>query len=73
MKIGDAQVDVNRSFASAQDDKGDGVALGILSALSLGMTQHWGKDGLVSWSVGQFKIRFCLVGYYEKPRNILYI
>ena len=40
--------------------------LGILSALSLGMTQHWGKDGLVSGSVGQFKIRTCLVGYYEK-------
>ena len=72
-----AQVGVNRSFASAQDDRtgwqDDGMALGILSALSLGMTQHWGKDGLVSWSVGQFKIRTCLVGYYEKPRNILYI
>ena len=47
-KGGCINVDVNRSFASAQVDR------------------TTGKDGLVSWSVGQFKIRAYLVGYYKK-------
>ena len=37
------------------------------------MTQHWGKDGLVSWSAGQFKIRTYLVGYYGKKLKAFFI